>query len=79
VKRTLLSLGNSTAVTLPPDLLERLGLRPGDTVEVEATEDGILIRPAKALDPEFERALRAVVGRYGDTLRRLAAYDRGDE
>lgn len=78
MKRTLLSLGNSTAVTLPPDFLEQHGLKSGDAVEVEATDQGILIRPAQSLDPEFEQALRTVVSRYRGTLRRLAANDRGE-
>jgi putative addiction module antidote len=79
MKRTLLTLGNSTAVTLPPDFLERYQLKPGDLVEVENTEHGILIRPQHTLDPAFEQALRSVVTRYRGTLKRLAEHDRGQD
>ena len=79
MKRTLLSLGNSTAVTLPPDFLEQHNLKSGDSVEVEATDQGIVIRPIPALDSDFEKALRTVVSRYRGTLKRLAAHDRGDQ
>jgi len=77
VKRTLITLGNSTAVTLPPDFLAQHNLKPGDLVEVEPTEQGLLIRPPQPLDPAFEQALRTVVARYRETLRRLAEHDRG--
>ena len=78
MKRTLLTLGNSTAVTLPPDFLEQHNLKSGDSVEVEATDQGILIRPVQNLDPAFEQALRTVVSRYRGTLKRLAQHDRGE-
>ena len=79
MKRTLIALGNSTAVTLPPDLLEQYGLKAGDVVEVTDTEQGIVVRPLPALEPEFEQALRTVISRYRTTLRRLAEYDRSSK
>ncbi|WP_297853847.1 AbrB/MazE/SpoVT family DNA-binding domain-containing protein [Meiothermus sp.] len=79
MKRTLLTLGHSTAVTLPPDFLEQHNLKAGDLVEVENTEQGILIRPHHPLAPDFEPALRAVLARYRETLRRLAVHDRGED
>lgn len=79
VKRTLITLGNSTAVTLPPDFLEQNNLKAGDLVEVENTEQGLLIRPHRAVASDFEQALRTVLARYRETLRRLAAHDRGED
>jgi antitoxin component of MazEF toxin-antitoxin module len=76
VKRTLITIGNSIAVTIPREYLDRHGLHVGDTVELEATERGIIIRPERVLDADFERAFRAVARRYRGTLSRLAERDR---
>lgn len=39
--------GNSLAMRLPADLVRRLGLREGDTVQAQLTADGgLTIRPA---------------------------------
>ena len=35
-------------VTIPQELRERFDLRPGAEVEIVATEDGALVRPARA-------------------------------
>jgi putative addiction module antidote len=77
VKRTLITVGNSTAVTLPSDLLERYGLKPGDAVEVSQGEAGIVVAPlAPSLAPEVERAVRAVFTEHREVFRQLAEHDR---
>jgi antitoxin component of MazEF toxin-antitoxin module len=41
--------GQAAAVAIPPDVLKVCGLRVGQTVEVETSEDGMLIvRPVRA-------------------------------
>lgn len=70
--RTISKIGNSAGVTLPAELMERLGLAVGDKVHVSATEHGILVSP---YDPEFEEALalsREVMKDYRDTLKALS-------
>ena len=52
--------GNSLAVRLPKKLVERLGLRPGDELEIVAA-DGRQIEVAK--DERRERALDAIRAR----------------
>ena len=76
VKRTLITIGNSIAVTIPREFLERHGLNVGDIVELEVTERGIMVRPERVLDTDFERAFRSVVRRYRGTLQQLAERDR---
>ena len=76
MKRTLITIGNSIAVTIPREFLERHGLNVGDIVELEVTERGIMIRPERVLDTDFERAFRSVVRRYRGTLQQLAERDR---
>ena len=69
---TLRKIGNSEGVILPKELLDRLNLKAGDTLEAIPTEDGITLRPA---DDVFERqmkAARAVMDRYKVALQKLA-------
>ena len=70
--RTISKIGNSAGVTLPAELMERLGLAVGDKVHLTVTEGGILLSP---YDPDFEEALalsREVMKDYRDTLKALA-------
>ncbi|EAR23443.1 AbrB/MazE/SpoVT family DNA-binding domain-containing protein [Nitrococcus mobilis] len=53
MRTTVSKWGNSAAVRLPRDLLERGGLAINDEVEIEQSGDGLLIRrvrPAPAYD-----------------------------
>jgi antitoxin component of MazEF toxin-antitoxin module len=79
MSRTLISVGKSTAVTIPPDLLERYGLKAGDMVDLVVTDQGITIVPGTGLDPAFENALRVVSRERNDLFQRLADYDRNDK
>jgi antitoxin component of MazEF toxin-antitoxin module len=45
MRRKVLRVGNSLAVTLPPDALAGLGLREGDAVDVEVSEGKIVVGP----------------------------------
>ncbi len=47
-------VGNSAAVILPKELLERLRVKIGDTLHFSETPDGASIR---AYDPEFEQQM----------------------
>jgi antitoxin component of MazEF toxin-antitoxin module len=76
MSRTLITVGKSTAVTIPPDVLERYGLKAGDTVNLVMTEQGITIVPNKGLDPAFENALRVVSRERNALFQRLADHDR---
>lgn len=68
----LRAIGNSVGVVLPKELLTRLRLAEGDTVQVVETPDGFrVIRH----DPEFERQMelaREVMRRRRAVLRELA-------
>jgi putative addiction module antidote len=73
--RTLITVGKSTAVTIPPDLLERYGLKAGDAVELVTTEHGITIKPVQGLEPGFEHALRTISRERAELFQRLAKFD----
>ncbi|HEX3154738.1 MAG TPA: AbrB/MazE/SpoVT family DNA-binding domain-containing protein [Candidatus Angelobacter sp.] len=68
----LTSLGTSTGVVIPKDMLERLQVGEGDELFAMETPQGYLIT---AHNPEVERQLKVaqrVMGEYEETLRLLA-------
>ncbi len=72
MKLKVTTVGNSTGVVLPRELLVRLRLNKGDTLYVTETPDGIKLTP---YDPEFARQMEVaedVMHRHRDLLRRLA-------
>ncbi len=68
----LVSIGNSTGIILPKELLDRLGLKQGDKLSVTETPDGISLRIS---EEEFEaqmKVAREVMERRRSALRELA-------
>ena len=68
----LRAIGNSVGVVLPKDLLARLRVGEGDTLQVVETPDGFRITP---LAPELQEQLRVgreVMKKYRNVLRELA-------
>jgi len=69
---TIRKIGNSEGIILPKEILERLNLRAGDTLEVAETKNGLSLTPA---DDTFERqmaAAREVMDKYKVALQKLA-------
>lgn len=68
----LTTVGNSTGVVFPKELLQRLRLEKGDTLYATETPDGIQLTP---YDPEFARQMEIaefVMRDARDILRKLA-------
>ena len=68
----LRAIGNSVGVVLPKELLTRLRVGEGDTLEVVETPDGFQLTP---LAPELQEQLqvgREVMKKYRNVLRELA-------
>jgi putative addiction module antidote len=68
----LTAIGNSTGLILPKELLERLRVGRGDSLNVVETPTGISLSP---FDPEFDRRMELaerVMREDRDVLRRLA-------
>ena len=66
------SVGNSTGVTFPKEVLDRLKIKLGDTLFLTESPDGYRLTP---YNPEFERQMTAaesVMRRYKDALRQLS-------
>jgi putative addiction module antidote len=72
VKLKITTVGNSTGVVLPKELLARLRVEKGDTLYVTELPDGIKLAP---FDPEFAAKMEVaerVMRRRRDLLRKLA-------
>ncbi|MCK6526605.1 AbrB/MazE/SpoVT family DNA-binding domain-containing protein [Myxococcota bacterium] len=68
----LTTVGNSTGVVLPKEVLARLGVQKGDSVYLTETPDGFRLTP---YDEEFARQISAaeeVMRDNRDVLRALA-------
>jgi len=65
-------VGNSTGVTLPKEVTDRLKIKAGDPIYLTESPDGYRLT---AYDPEFASQMQVaekVMRRYKDALRRLA-------
>jgi putative addiction module antidote len=68
----LIAVGNSVGLTLPKDVLARLGVQKGDTLYAVETEDGIRLTTS---DPEFAAQMdvaRRQMKKWRNVLRELA-------
>ncbi|HEY9824297.1 MAG TPA: AbrB/MazE/SpoVT family DNA-binding domain-containing protein [Stenomitos sp.] len=68
----LRKIGSSLGTTLPKDVLDQLGLREGDILNITVTAQGITLSP---FDPDFEAFLVAAedtTAEYRDALKALA-------
>lgn len=68
----LTSIGNSTGVILPKELLEKLRVQKGDTLHVLETPNGIELTP---FDAEFARQMdvaEGVMRKRRNLLKKLA-------
>jgi antitoxin ChpS len=50
---TLRKFGNSTGIAFPPGLLKSLGLRVGQSLTLDSTDDGRLLLTPKQLRPRL--------------------------
>ena len=72
IKTKVTTVGNSTGIVLPKDILSKLKVDKGDTLCFIETPNGVEITP---YDPEFEQEMdtaRDVMRRYRNALRELA-------
>jgi len=66
------TVGSSTGIVLPKELLTKLNIQKGDTLYVTETPDGVQLSP---YNEEFAKTMEVandVMRRYRDTLRKLA-------
>jgi putative addiction module antidote len=68
----LRAIGNSVGVVLPKELLAKLDLAEGDTVQVVETQEGFLLTPASSDVEEQLRLGRELMKTYRETFAALA-------
>lgn len=68
----IVSIGNSSGIIVPKEMLARLKVEKGDTVYLSESPHGVQITP---YDEEFAQKMEAadrVTRRYRDALKKLA-------
>jgi len=69
---TIRKIGNSEGIIIPKETLDRLGLKTGDSLELQMENGGITLRPA---DEDLSRQLEAAryfMDKYKVALKKLA-------
>jgi putative addiction module antidote len=69
---TIRKIGNSEGIIIPKEVLNRLGLRAGDTLEIAEANGAIELRPEQADLAEQLKAARIGMEKYRVALRELA-------
>ncbi|MGZ2379550.1 AbrB/MazE/SpoVT family DNA-binding domain-containing protein [Rhizobium leguminosarum] len=69
---TIRKIGNSEGIIIPKETLDRLGLKTGDSLELQMENGGITLKPAdEDLSRQFEAA-RYFMDKYKVALKKLA-------
>jgi putative addiction module antidote len=72
VNLTIRKIGNSDGVILPKDILERLGVKAGDELQVQINADGLTLTvPNEQFTRQLAHAER-FMDRYKIALKKLA-------
>ncbi|CZT34808.1 AbrB/MazE/SpoVT family DNA-binding domain-containing protein [Rhizobium sp. DKSPLA3] len=69
---TIRKIGNSEGVILPKDVLDRMGVKAGDTLTVRMTDNKLELIPETASFSEQLKAARIGMEKYKNALRELA-------
>ncbi|NSY16850.1 AbrB/MazE/SpoVT family DNA-binding domain-containing protein [Neorhizobium sp. AL 9.2.2] len=72
MKTTIRKIGNSEGIIIPKEILERMGLRAGDNIDLSEEAGKLVLKP---LDDDFNRQLEHAerfMDRYKVGLKKLA-------
>ncbi|TCM57631.1 putative addiction module antidote [Rhizobium sp. PP-F2F-G48] len=69
---TIRKIGNSEGVILPKDVLDRMGVKAGDTLTIRVTDNKLELTPETASFSEQLKAARIGMEKYRNALRELA-------
>ncbi|MBI2335721.1 MAG: AbrB/MazE/SpoVT family DNA-binding domain-containing protein [Deltaproteobacteria bacterium] len=70
--KKLTKIGNSYGVILPADILDLLGIKPEDELEMTVEKEGLLIHPSRKENNLVMQAFTKFVDQYDETLKKLA-------
>lgn len=69
---TIRKIGNSEGIIIPKDVLDRLGLKAGDSLEITTENGGLQMQPvSEALERQLDAA-RYIMDKYKVALKKLA-------
>ena len=72
----VIQIGSSAGITLSPDMLETIGVKVGDTVNVSASNNEAIVRPVRhtkpTIDPEILSWTNKFIDKNRELLERLA-------
>lgn len=69
---TIRKIGNSEGIIIPKEVLDRMGLKAGDTLEIRENDGNIELVPEQADLAEQLKAARLGMQKYRVALRELA-------
>ena len=69
---TIRKIGNSEGIIIPKEILDRMGLKAGDTLEIRENDGNIELVPEQADLAEQLKAARLGMQKYRVALRELA-------
>ncbi|AXV14936.1 AbrB family transcriptional regulator [Neorhizobium sp. SOG26] len=69
---TIRKIGNSEGIIIPKEVLDRMGLKAGDTVEIRVEDGNIALVPEQDDLAEQLKAARIGMEKYRVALRELA-------
>lgn len=69
---TIRKIGNSEGIIIPKEVLSRMGLKAGDTLQISEDGSAIELRPEQADMARQMKAARIAMDKYRVALRELA-------
>jgi antitoxin component of MazEF toxin-antitoxin module len=74
MEKTVVRRGNGAAIPLTRDMLDLLGVRPGDTVRIRFEGQRMIVTPSHrvATDADFDAVMETVIDENSEVLERLA-------
>jgi antitoxin component of MazEF toxin-antitoxin module len=72
--RTITRHGNGSALPLDRTILEQLGMKVGDQVQVTVSNGSLVVTPMQGVisEKQFEQSQKKMLKRYQTTLKHLA-------
>lgn len=69
---TIRKIGNSEGVIIPKEVLDRFGLKAGDSLELQAEDGALYLKPVDEDISEELNAARLFMEKYKVALKKLA-------
>ncbi len=68
----LISIGNSTGLTIPKEILTSLKMVKGDDVVISAVTDGFMVTKSSSITSNEQELMQDIFREYGEVFKKLA-------